>query len=423
MRFAALRAPWYKGYLIGGALAMGGDQLEHAITYYVLWQQFHSPLLAGFAVISHWLPYLLDGLFVGSLADRFDCRRLVQIGQSIFILVSIAWAVLFLTNTLQPWEAMVLLVFHGIAGSLWLPTEQRLLYDMVGQKDLPSAVRLQATGNQIGMLIGPAIGAVLLVTVGPWIGMFLNVVMYLPFTIYLFIVPFTGHVRDAQAGIVRPRQTLRSILGVIPELPKYPRILVVMALQGAVGLFIGTALVPLLPEFGDLNGVSGGFGYTLILIAMGAGAVVGGVTLEASGRARASTRLAITASIVFSVAVLTFSFSRSLALTFVVLFFAGLGNLVSASTSQTIVQLDAPPERRGAFIGASGMATNGFRTGAGILMGILTGLLGVPMAVAVDSALLLVVAVVLMAVVVTHPRLDEERTIPAEQAVIEEPAE
>ena len=56
MRFAALRAPWYKGYLAGGSLMMGADHVEHAITYFVMWQLFESPVLAGFAVISHWVP-------------------------------------------------------------------------------------------------------------------------------------------------------------------------------------------------------------------------------------------------------------------------------------------------------------------------------------------------------------------------------
>ena len=63
MRFAALRARWYKGYLSGGSLMMAGDNAEHAITYWVMWQTFHSPLLAGFAVISHWLPHLFFSVF------------------------------------------------------------------------------------------------------------------------------------------------------------------------------------------------------------------------------------------------------------------------------------------------------------------------------------------------------------------------
>src|SRR5882757_10022808 len=105
-RFAALRAPWFKGYLAGGSLLMAGDNAEHAITYLVMWQLFHSPLLAGFAVVSHWLPHLLFSLQFGALADRFDGRRIIQIGLGLFVIASLGWALLILTGTLQPWHCV-----------------------------------------------------------------------------------------------------------------------------------------------------------------------------------------------------------------------------------------------------------------------------------------------------------------------------
>ena len=73
-------------YLVGAALMMMADNIEHVITYWVLWQQFHSPALAGFAVISHWLPFLLLSVPFGQLADRYDCRRIIQVGALLFAL-------------------------------------------------------------------------------------------------------------------------------------------------------------------------------------------------------------------------------------------------------------------------------------------------------------------------------------------------
>ena len=67
---------------------MMADNIEHVITYWVLWQKFHSPALAGFEVISHWVPFLLFSVYFGSLADRYDCRRLIQAAQALFMLVS-----------------------------------------------------------------------------------------------------------------------------------------------------------------------------------------------------------------------------------------------------------------------------------------------------------------------------------------------
>ncbi|MEU4222312.1 MFS transporter [Actinoplanes sp. NPDC026623] len=101
-RFAALRNRDCRPYLFGAAMAMMADNIEHVITYWVLWERFHSPALAGFQVISHWVPFLLFSVYSGALADRFDCRRVIQVGQALFMIVSATWGVLLLTG---PWRS------------------------------------------------------------------------------------------------------------------------------------------------------------------------------------------------------------------------------------------------------------------------------------------------------------------------------
>ena len=303
---------------------MGGDHIEHALSYLVMWQLFESPLLAGFAVISHWVPHLFFGVFFGGLAERYDCRRLIQIAQGMFMLASALWGVLILTGTLQAWMCVPLLLLHGFASALWHPADQLMLYDIAGPKDLPSAVRLMATGLNLGMLVGPAFAAVLISipAIGPGWGMFINLLLYVPFLIFLARVPVNGHVREARSA---SRLRLREVPGVLREVAGYPSILVVTLLQAAVGLFIGVALLPLLPEFGEtLLGTTEGPGYGALLIAMALGAVIGGITLEAFGRVKISVRLAIVSTMVFAAAVLVFAFSRSFALSLAVLVDRGL---------------------------------------------------------------------------------------------------
>lgn len=150
-RFAALKNPDCRDYIVGASLSMGGDSVEHVITYWVLFQQFHSPALAGFAVISHWVPALFS-VYFGALADRHDCRKIIQAAQLLFMSVSAIWGVLFLTNSLQMWHAMVLLSMHGLAGAIWAPAEQLMLHDLAGREALPSAVRLNSTGRSVGFL-------------------------------------------------------------------------------------------------------------------------------------------------------------------------------------------------------------------------------------------------------------------------------
>ncbi|MGH9809956.1 MAG: MFS transporter, partial [Terriglobia bacterium] len=83
--FAALRDPGFRAYFIYSALAMMADSIEHVISYWMIFQKFHSPALAGFVIIAHWLPTLLFGVFAGALADKFDPRRLIQIGMVLFM--------------------------------------------------------------------------------------------------------------------------------------------------------------------------------------------------------------------------------------------------------------------------------------------------------------------------------------------------
>src|ERR1700679_2855445 len=104
--FAALRLPGYRAHFTTYVLAMMADNIEHVISYWVAFQKFHSPALGGFAVLSHWLPYLLFSVAVGALNDRFDSRRLIQAGMALFITASVGWGYCFVTDSLTMPRAM-----------------------------------------------------------------------------------------------------------------------------------------------------------------------------------------------------------------------------------------------------------------------------------------------------------------------------
>ena len=140
--FAALRHRAFRGYFLTGLPSMMGDNVEHIISYWVMFQAFHSPALAGFAVISHWAPFLLFGVHFGMLADRFDCRKIIQVSQAASIGLSMSWALLFLTGSLQMWHAVVLLILHGLSGTFRAPATQIIIHDIVGPEHLQSAVRM-----------------------------------------------------------------------------------------------------------------------------------------------------------------------------------------------------------------------------------------------------------------------------------------
>jgi predicted MFS family arabinose efflux permease len=388
-RFAALRNRDCRPYLVGAALAMMADNIEHVITYWVLWQRFHSPVLAGFQVISHWLPFLLLSVTFGGLADRYDCRRVIQAAQTLFLLVSVAWGVLFATNSLTVEWACLLLVLHGTAGAMWTPAEQLMLHDFVGHDDLPSAVRLNATFRSLGILFGPVVGSALLLGLGPTAGIFVNAAIYLPLILFLFRTRFTGHVRDA--GAPRPQLGLRDALRVFREVRRDRTIVSMITLAGLGSFFIGASLQSVMPVFaGTLGGTNPDAAYGVLLFAAGAGGVIGGFLLEATDVLPHTVWAAVASTLVYGLATVGFALTGSLAAALALLFVAGVANLASMSISQTVVQLRAAPGERGRVIGVYGVAANGLRLGSGVTVGIAGAAVGVGGSLALSATALCV---------------------------------
>ncbi|GAA2690320.1 MFS transporter [Actinoplanes palleronii] len=388
-RFAALRNPDCRPYLFGAALAMMADNIEHVITYWVLWEKFHSSALAGFQVISHWVPFLFLSVFFGGLADRYDCRRVIQFAQVLFMLVSAAWGVLFLTGTLQVWHACVLLVLHGVAGALWGPGEQLMLHDFVGDEELPSAVRLNATFRSLGVLFGPAVGSALLLGLGPTWGIFANIVFYLPLTLFLFRTRFTGHTRDG--GVPRKRVGIMDSVRVLREV-RADHTLVSMIILGGLGsFFVGASLQSAMPLFAqDLGSGDAGTAYGILLFANGVGGVVGGLVLEATGWIRPTVLSAVISTGLYGLFTLCFAVTPSYPIAVLLLVAGGVANLASMSVGQTVVQLMAPPADRGRVIGVYGMSANGLRFGSGITVGLFGAVVGIHWSLGLSAAALCV---------------------------------
>jgi MFS family permease len=416
-KFAALRNRDCRPYLFGAGLAMMADNIEHVITYWVLWQKFHSPALTGFEVISHWVPFLLFSVYFGSLADRYDCRRLIQGAQVLFMFVSAMWGVFFLTSSLQVWEACVLLILHGCAGAMWGPGEQLMLHDFVGQRELPSAVRLNSTFRSLGILFGPVVGSVLLLGLGPSKGIFVNIAIYLPLTLFLFKTKFTGHTRDD--GVPRARVGLRESLRVFRDV-RSDRVIVSMIILGGLGsFFIGASLQTSMPIFAhDLGAGSAGTAYGVLLFANGLGGVIGGVLLEVTGRIKPNVPAAVVSTAVYGVTTLFFAFTGSYVIALIMLLISGVANLASMSIGQTVVQLLAPAQDRGRIVGLYGVSANGLRAGSGFTVGLLGAAVGVHLSLGLSAAALCLGTVLAGWYALRRPRapmVGESETVTAQQ--------
>ena len=393
--FAALRDHGFRSYFLYSALAMMADSVEHVISYWMVFQKFHSPALGGYAVVSHWLPMLFFGVFMGALADRYDSRRLVQIGMLLFMACSLAWGILFFTDTLQAWHTAAILTVHGVASVFWGPPGQVLLYDIVGSERLPSAIRLNATSRYLGLLAGPAVGAVFLLALGPTYGILLNTVLYLPLILFLWKAPYGPRFQKDRPP-PRPVQGFSDIATTIASIRDSRIIVSMILLSGCASLIISNAYQAQMPGFAqDLGHGSAGVFYGLLLAADAAGALAGGIALESSGWLQPQPRTVFMLVMIWCCVLAAFAMTTIYSLALVLLFAAGFVELSYNSMTQALVQLNAPVAIRGRVLGLYSMAGLGLRAFSGITVGVGGSLIGIHRSLALSALLLLAITLAL----------------------------
>lgn len=389
-------------------MAMMADNIEHVISYWMVFQKFQSPALGGFAILSHWLPFLLFSVATGALADRFDPRRIIQCGMLLFICASLGWGFFFFTDSLEIWGAMLLLVVHGCAGVLWQTPNQLLLYDIVGPAHLQSAVRLNATARYLGVLVGPAVGGVIMLWLGPTLGIIVNTIFYLPMLLWLFVAPKRKEIAAASRVAMRGFADIVATLRIVARQP----ILISMTCLAALTSFlVGNAYHAQMPGFAiDLGHGDPGLSYSMLLAADALGAMLAGAALETWSRMRARASTAIVLATLWSAALLGFAATRSYPIAIAMLLAAGFFELSFNAMAQTLVQLNAPLQSRGRVVGLFNMASLGMRAFSGLTVGLLGQFIGIHWSLGLSAALLAGLLPFLYRMVPARPKMDGGNT-------------
>jgi MFS family permease len=393
-----MQLPGYRAHFTTYVLAMMADNIEHVISYWMAFQKFHSPALAGFAVISHWAPFLLFSVAAGALADRFDPRRLIQCGMLMFMGCSLGWGYFFLTDSLQMHDAVILLTVHGLAGVLWQTSSQLLLHDIAGGAQLPSAVRLNATARTLGVLVGPAVGSLIMLLLGPTHGIFLNVIFYLPLVLWLWKAPYGPRFRIGAVPVQRAVRGLADIVQTIRDIAGDRAIVTATSLAGIAAFFVGNAYQAQMPGFAhDLGHGDPGLSYFMLLAADACGAVVAGIVLESLSLLRPNPRTALLLAMAWALAISSFAMVHVYALALAVLFVAGMFELSFNSMAQTLVQMNAPAAIRGRVLGLFNMASLGMRAFSGVTVGLIGSVVGIHTSLAVAALAVLLCTATLLA--------------------------
>ncbi|GAA1589176.1 MFS transporter [Kribbella hippodromi] len=173
-RFSRLRVdltPWhgsrdFRILLVSGSVFFLGGMVGYVALPYQLYQLTGSNFAVGAMGLVTIAPLVVFGLYGGALADHVERRKLL-VGTG---LAQVVISALMVANTLLPnpqiWLIYVCGALNAIASSLQRPSRDALLPRVVKHAEIPAAVALSSLTAQIGQLAGPALGGVLVGSVG-----------------------------------------------------------------------------------------------------------------------------------------------------------------------------------------------------------------------------------------------------------------
>ena len=270
-RFAALAVPNFRRYVSGQSLSLIGTWVETVAQALLVLQLTHSGIILGLTTAARYAPVLLLSPYAGLLVDRHSKRRVLLATQTGLGLVSATLGVLVLTGNVRLWQVVVLAVLFGIFSAVDNPARQAFVQEMVGRDLVRDAVTLNTTTVNVARVIGPAIAAVLVGTVGIGWCFVVNAASF-GFVI-VSLLSLNTRLLHPVPPVPRGRGQLRAGLRYAVGVPAIIRPLLMMALVGTFTFEFEVSL-PLLAET-TFHGTAAT--YSWLIGALGAGAVLGGL--------------------------------------------------------------------------------------------------------------------------------------------------
>ena len=228
-------------------------------------------------------------------------------------------------------------------------------------------------------------------------GLLANALIYLPFSIFLFRVPYTGHASHEIERGSRPFG-FADMWQVFATARTESRIMTMIVLAGASSCFVGNAFQAQMPQYAqDLGADDSGARYTILLAANAAGAILGVVLLESATLLQPTARTAIVCAALWAISMGLFPMTQNYATAVALLVVAGVFSIAFTSVAQTVVQILAPPRVRGSIVGLFNTAMLGLRAGAGVTVGVVGAFTGVRLSLELSSLAVLFVTIALFA--------------------------
>jgi MFS family permease len=364
----------YRLFFAGQLVSLAGTWMQNVALAWLVLELSGSPLAVGALAFWRFVPFTVFGLVGGVLVDRFDTRKLVIATQAGAMAVSGLLAIVTLTGTATLPLVYALAALGGVALAFDAPGRQSLTFQMVGPRELPNAVALNAGLFNASRIVGPAIAGAVIATVGTGVCFVINAASFLAVLtalVCLRVDEFHPVARDRGAKLIDG--TRRAVVYAIHD-PQLRLVLGVVTIVSTVG-FNFHVLVPLLAS---QTVHVGAVGFGLLSATFGLGALVGAlVTATFRG---ASWRLLVIGATGFGLLVLALAPLHRALPVGVLLLLIGICFTLFTANANALVQLGAPDQLRGRLIGLYLFAFVGLAPVGGLLAGALAALGGTALA-------------------------------------------
>ncbi len=335
------------------------------------------------------------------IADRIDRLALLRYTNLAWIIMTLALAMLTWTGRVTYWQILLVSLLGASALAFDNPTRQALIPDLVPRPDLLSAISLNSVAFTGASLVGPALAGLILRAFGDDLYRGAAVVFSLNAASYLAVlIPVLCWIRVPAHPRPAPPASVGADLLEGLRYVRTRRPLVLLLSLTAVTSVFGRSFSQLMPVFARdvLHVDQAGLG--LMYSAPGAGTLIGGAALAASGRPRSHRQLVAGATAAFTLTIFGFALSRSYPLSLGLLFLTGLTSTVAGATISTLLQAHAPRRLRGRVMSLWTLCMIGMGPLGALLSGALATVIPAPLAVSLTAAVILVF---LAGVVLTQP--------------------
>jgi MFS transporter, DHA1 family, staphyloferrin A biosynthesis exporter len=386
--FASLALPQYRFLVTGTALSQIASWMEEVARGWLVGSVLDgSPLQLGLIAAIRGFSQLLMSPFAGYLVDRLDRRRLAAFTQVVPAIDAVIIAVLIGTGNIAIWQLYPLVAISGVTQAINVPTRQVLVYDVVGGERIVNAIALNSVVANGSRVIAPAVGGIVIASVGIEASYYAQAVFFTLATGATFLLHPTTHAEAVRTPLF---QSIREGFTYVRGDPTLARLVILNAIPN---LLIYPYVSMMQPFAEDVLHV-GSEGYGVLLTGVGIGSIPGGLIVAGmTGSNRKGLVMGI-AACAYMACVVLFAASEVFALSLAILVVAGVGWSMMVTLNQTLLQINVEDAYRGRVLALYTMAS-GFTPFGNLAMGASADNFGVQNSVAVFALTGLMLAAML----------------------------